>query len=102
MEYLKAVEGLVFPKITLVDSFPKECKRIGYGLDFLVTQTTLTTLVKGFHLGEIYLDEYIYETGMGNDDIVMALFESTITEHDLIVADSADPKSIAEIREKGV
>jgi phage terminase large subunit len=96
-----AVEGLVFPNITLVDSFPKECKRIGYGLDFGYSNDPTTLVKMGFHLGEIYLDEYIYETGMGNDDIVMALFESAITEHDLIVADSADPKSIAEIRKKG-
>ena len=59
------LKGLVFPKITLVDSFPKECKRIGYGLDFSYSNDPTTLVKMGFHLGEIYLDEYILRNRHG-------------------------------------
>lgn len=95
------LEGLVFPNVRLVDKFPIDCKRIGYGMDFGYSNDPTAIVKMGLYQGEIYLEEICYDTGMLNEDIVNKLYESQVTEYDIIVADSADPKSIAEINKKG-
>lgn len=51
--------------------------------------------------GEIWTDEVIYRTGMTNPDIAQAMKEAGLTGRDEIVADSAEPKSIAELNRMG-
>lgn len=95
------IQGLIFTKIKLVDTFPAEAKKIAYGLDFGFTHDP-TALVKMGELGgEIYAQELIYETGLTNQDIHEQLKELGLTRLDEIIADSAEPKSIEELRRKG-
>jgi phage terminase large subunit len=93
--------GLIFPNFTLIDYFPKECKKQGYGLDFGFTNDP-TALVRIGFLGDyLYLDEVIYETNLTNPDISDKLKSLGINRRDEIVADSAEPKSIEELRRMG-
>ena len=51
--------------------------------------------------GELYVEEICYRTGMTNGDIVDEFKRRNIGRNDLIVADCAEPKSIAEINRYG-
>jgi len=93
--------GLIFPNFTLVDYFPKECKKQGYGLDFGFTNDPTALVRIGFHGDYLYLDEILYETNLTNPDISEKLKILGITRRDEIVADSAEPKSIEELRRMG-
>jgi phage terminase large subunit len=95
------IEGLVHSTFTTVDALPPHDSCI-YGLDFGFSQDP-TCLTRNVFVGKnIYSDCLIYETGLTNDKIV-ARFQSLGLRpgYDEIYADSADPKSIAEIREAG-
>jgi len=92
------VEGLVFTNIALCDEFPAECKWELLGLDFGFTNDPTAILRVGLHSGELWIDELMFKTGQTNNDIANFLIPFKKTE---IIADSAEPKSIEEIRRSG-
>lgn len=98
-----SITGLVFSHFNVVDSLPprEEWKVSAWGLDwgFSADPTALEHLVLAH--GEIWTDEEIYRTGMTNPDIAQAMKEAGLTGRDEIVADSAEPKSIAELNRMG-
>jgi len=51
--------------------------------------------------GELWLDEIIYETGLLNTDIMRLMRDGGVNKQDKIIADSAEPKSIAELSRAG-
>jgi phage terminase large subunit len=51
--------------------------------------------------GCLYLDEIIYQTGLTNSDIIATLNKLGISKHHDIIADSAEPKSIEDLRRGG-
>lgn len=95
---LGALEGVVFNNWQTIDAIPKEAEYLGAGLDFGFTNDP-TALVGVYRWnGKIILDELIYQSGLLNSDIVKLI------KHDkrcIIYADSAEPKSIEEIRRAG-
>jgi phage terminase large subunit len=91
------IQGLVF-NFRTVDKMPEQLNKLAYGMDFGFTNDP-TTLVKcGLSDGVLYGEELIYQTGLTNRDINKLLIESGVNKHDLIFADSADPKSIQELK----
>ena len=99
-----AITGLVFPRFNVVDKLPprEEWKASIYCLDFGFTNdpTALVHLVLAH--GEIWLDEILYSVGMTNPMIAERAKAAGLTRADNIVADSAEPKSIAELRSMGL
>lgn len=94
------VEGLVFRNWDTVDAIPTVAELIAYGMDFGYTNDP-TAIVEVRRLdNELYVDLIAYETGLTNPDIVNKLRDKGISTG--IVADSAEPKSIAEIRAHGI
>jgi len=94
------IEGIVFESFNPVNEFPNDCKWIAYGMDFGYTHDP-TTLVKcGFKNGELFLEQLIFKTGLTNSDISNELKSLNIGRSD-IIADSAEPKSIEELRRMG-
>ena len=93
------LEGACIPDWLEIDTVPQEARLLGYGMDFgySVDPTTLIALYK-YNNSYIY-DEVLYKKGLLNRDISRFLEASDIKE--LIVADSAEPKSIAELRGYG-
>ena len=100
-EYGK-VHGLIFPNVTLIDELPEGLKKRGYGMDFGFTNDP-TTLIHGgiLHGNCLYLDEVLWERGLTNHDISNRLAEKELSRSDEVFADSAEPKSIKEIKEYG-
>lgn len=94
-------EGLVFPLIEIVDQWPEGLAKV-YGLDFGYTNDPTALIATSERGDDLYLDELIYMTGLTNRDIAN-LFESVGIKknYDVIIADSAEPKSIDEIRLSG-
>ena len=90
------VEGLVFKDFNQVDKMPD--KPLWRGLDFGFTNDPSVLIEACLYNGELYLNEVFYERGLLNRDIASRIQDKR-TE---IVADSAEPKSIAELRSYGI
>jgi len=94
-------EGLVFNQFNIIDSFPEGINQV-YGLDFGYTNDPTALVRTGIINDNLYIDECIYQTGLTNQDICRILPEhGIIRNYDEIIADSAEPKSIEEIRRAG-
>jgi len=82
-----------------VDEIPHEARLERYGLDFGYTNDPTAVVSIWYFNGGYILKEEIYRKGMSNKDI--ANFFQSIPEK-LIIADSAEPKSIDELRNYGL
>ena len=86
-----------------IDDIPTNvAKLVALGMDFGFTNDP-TTLVEVWKDGRdgIYLNELIYEQGLTNGDIAALLGQYGVDKYIEIIADSAEPKSIEEIRRFG-
>jgi phage terminase large subunit len=94
-----SLEGVCIPDWKEIDRIPEQARLLAYGMDFgySVDPTTLIALYK-WNDAYIY-DEVLYKKGMLNRDISRYLTQLDIKEN--IVADSAEPKSIAELQGYG-
>jgi phage terminase large subunit len=92
------VEGLVLKKwyVTTENFVDKEL--IGYGIDFGFTNDPTAMIEVRMQDGELWIKEVIYDTGLTNQDISNRMEIADISRGTLIVADSAEPKSIEELR----
>ena len=92
------VEGLVLKKwyVTTESFIDKEL--IGYGIDFGFTNDPTAMIEVRMQDGELWIKEVIYDTGLTNQDISNRMDIADISRGTLIVADSAEPKSIEELR----
>lgn len=92
-----SLEGVVFDNWKITDKIPEEARLIGIGLDFGYTNDP-TAIIEIYKYNDTrILNEICYRTGMVNSDIAKILPKDT-----KIYADSAEPKSIEEIRRTGV
>lgn len=90
------LEGVVFENWKTIDKIPEEARLIGLGLDFGYTNDP-TAIIEIYKYNEQRIvNERIYKKGMLNDEIARNLPNDVI-----IYADSAEPKSIDEIRKHG-
>ena len=94
-----SLEGVCIPDWKQIDRIPEDARLLAYGMDFgySVDPTTLIALYK-WNDAYIY-DEVLYKKGMLNRDISRYLTQLDIKEN--VVADSAEPKSIAELQGYG-
>lgn len=96
---LGEVESRIYKDWQIIDEIPHEARLERYGLDFGFSNdpSSLVAIYK-FNDGFI-IDELIYSAGLTNPKI--AAFILNLPKA-LVVADSAEPKSIAEIAAHGV
>lgn len=95
------LEGVIFSNWDTVDSIPSDGKWTAYGLDFGFTNDPTAIVKVVYQGGELWVEELCFEPGLTNPDIVNKLKSFGIGPLDDIIADSAEPKSIAEIRRGG-
>lgn len=98
---LGSLEGTVFTNWSQIGYIPPEARLIGYGMDFGFTNDPTTLIGVYQYDGKLLLDEIIYSTGMLNSDIARVMRSEGVIPSSAIIADSADPKSIAEISRYG-
>jgi len=95
------LEGLVFPDFKITSEWPSEYKWVTYGMDFGYTNDPTTLVEIRYAHGNLYWRQHIYETGLTNPDISAKLEQIGFDRNDRIIADSAEPKSIEELRRMG-
>ncbi|MCD8135399.1 MAG: PBSX family phage terminase large subunit [Parabacteroides gordonii] len=91
-------EGAVFKKWGIVKEFPQWCKKVGIGQDFGYTNDPSASVRCGIVDNALYLDELCYQTGMLSSSITKILKPWGLK----VMADSADPRLIQEIKNGGV
>jgi phage terminase large subunit len=95
-----SLQGVVFDNWQQVDVVPEGAKLVAHSMDFGFTNDP-TTLIALFRQGDnIYVDELLYRTNMTNNDIGNFLKSISFGRQELI-CDSAEPKSIEELRLQG-
>ncbi|MCP3895888.1 MAG: terminase [Bacteroides sp.] len=94
------IMGLIYRNWDIVDKMPDTYKQRWCGLDFGFTNDPTSLIDVRLSGGELYLDELVYSTGMLNNDIYEAY--KSLCNGILVIADSAEPKSIAELRNLGM
>ena len=95
------LEGLVFPDFKITSEWPSEYKWVMYGMDFGYTNDPTTLVEIRYAHGNLYWRQHIYETGLTNPDISAKLEQIGFDRNERIIADSAEPKSIEELRRMG-
>ncbi len=95
------ITGLVLSNWHLCETIPQEAHLLAAGLDFGFTNDQTGCLLVYKQNGELWVDEVLYQTGLTNPDIAAKLTEARMSKNIEIVADSAEPKSIEELRRLG-
>ncbi len=93
------LEGRIYRDWILIDEIPNEARLVRYGLDFGYTNDPTVIIAIYYYNGGFILDEITYQKGLSNRSIADILLN---LDRALVVADSAEPKSIDEIRNYGV
>ena len=91
------LEGVVFSNWKQIDTIPEDSRLIGIGIDFGYTNDPTSIIEVYKHNETRILNELTYQTGLLNSDIAKIL-PSNVPCY----ADSAEPKSIADIQRYGI
>lgn len=94
-----SLEGVIFDNWKQIQMLPEEARILGYGLDFGYTNDPSALIAVYKYNNQFIFDEVIYQTGLLNSDIVNIMKNKGV--NGIIYADSAEPKSIAEIKSRG-
>ena len=99
MGLLGEVEGKVYKDWSILDEIPHEARIERYGIDFGFNDPACIVAVYWYNGGWI-LDEVLYKSKLTNKDLIDTI--KTQERHALCVGDSAEPKSIEELRRNGI
>jgi phage terminase large subunit len=92
-----SLDGVVFENYSVVGFIPDGARLLGIGLDFGYSNDPTAIIEVYKYNDKRILNERCYKTKMVNSDIANVLPKSVI-----VYADSAEPKSIEEIRRLGI
>lgn len=95
------IQGAVFKNYDVVDSVPDGLDEPGYGLDFGYSNDPAACCRIWHNSSDIYIKGLIYSTGLTNSELYTTMTGCGIGEYDNIVADSAEPKSIRDLYDRG-
>ena len=94
-----SLEGVCIPDWKPIDNIPQEARLLCAGLDFGYSVDP-STIIRLYKWNDAYIfDEVLYRKGMLNRDLSYFIKQKEIREN--IYADSAEPKSIQELRNYG-
>lgn len=96
---LGEVEGRIYTNWEIIDSVPHEARLERYGVDFGYHPDPATIIAIYYYNGGYILDEVLCQLETSNREIANTLKNLPKA---LVVADSAEPKSIAEIKAFGI
>jgi phage terminase large subunit len=95
------IEGLIYRNWGTIGTIPSDAQLIGAGLDFGFTNDPSAMVMVYRYNGELIIDEVMYHKGLTNQDISLFMTSCAVDRSVTIVADSAEPKSIEELRRMG-
>lgn len=92
-----SLDGVIFNNWKIIDTIPEEARLIGYGLDFGYTNDPTAIVEVYKYNDQRILNEICYNKGLSNSQIA-----KYITTKLPCYCDSAEPKSIAELKSYGI
>ena len=97
------LENVVFDSVEWIPRLPTEnVKRVSYGVDFGFSQDPTTIVKTVLSQGKLYSELLLYQTGLTNQQISKEFERLGIRRGrrsgDIIMCDSAEPKSIKELK----
>lgn len=92
-----SLQGVIFNNWKQIDNIPVEAKLLGYGLDFGYTNDPTTIIEVYKYNDKRIINEICYAKGLSNAQI-----SKYITTKLPCYCDSAEPKSIAELKNYGI
>lgn len=95
---LGEIETRIYRDWKIIDEIPHEARLERYGLDFGYTNDPTAIIAVYYYNGGYIVDEVVYQKGLSNKDIADILLNIKKVP---IIADSAEPKSIDEIKSYG-
>jgi len=94
-------QSTIFTHWTEINQIPNEYKLLTTGIDFGYTNDP-TAIVRVYTDGHGFaVDELCYATRLTNSDIAKVLRDNEVHRSDVVICDSAEPKSIDEIHAHG-
>lgn len=96
---LGEVETRIYKGWQIIDEIPFEARLERYGLDFGYTNDPSALIALYYYNGGYIVDEVAYQKGLSNKQLADILGNN---KAQIVIADSAEPKSIDEIRVHGV
>lgn len=94
---LGEVDGKIYKDWKIIDEIPHEARLERRGLDFGYTNDPTAVVDIYYYNGSYILDETVYRKGMGNK-LIADTINNLKRPETLIIADSAEPKSIDELK----
>ena len=100
-EFTEGAEGQVYTDFKVGVPDPLGEYDVLYGLDFGFSSDPTALIKVSKHNQTLYLKELLYDRGLTMPDLAKRLTSLGITKKDQIIADSAEPRSIEELRRLG-
>lgn len=97
---LGEIEGKIYKNWQIIDDIPHEARLVRRWIDFGYTNDPTSIGDVYQYNGGYILDEIAYEHGMSNKAIADVI--KLQPQHPIVIADSAEPKSIDEIKSYGI
>ena len=92
---LGEIESRIYTGWKIIDEIPEAARLEKYGLDFGYTNDPTAIVAVYYHDNGFILDEITFDKGLSNKQIADIFLEQSRA---LVIADSAEPKSIDEIK----
>lgn len=97
-----SVDGVVFENWSEVKEIPPQARLLYYGCDFgFATSKAAVVEVWNFD-NSFYLREVVYSVGLDNEALADAMKHKGYKKGAVVYCDSAEPKSISELRKYGI
>jgi len=96
----ETVKGKIYSGWQQIDEVPFEARLERYGLDFGYSNDPTAIVAIYYYNGGYILDEVVFKTELSNQEIATII--NVQNNKAIVIADSAEPKSIDEIRRLGV
>ena len=99
--WLDSADGLVYENYRQIDSVPEDARLLGYGMDFGFSSDPAALVAVYRYNGTIIVDEIVYRTNLINSELIKLMSSNGVKTNVSIWADSAEPKTIEEIKRAG-
>lgn len=99
---LGEVEGKIYKDWQVIDEVPHNARLERYGVDFGYTNDPSAVVAIFYYDGGYVVDELCYAKGMSNKQIAETILAQPEVLQGLVIADSAEPKSIDDIKTYGI
>ncbi len=95
-----SLERKVYKNWQVIEEVPYEARLERFGVDFGYTNDPTSIIALYYYNGGYIVDEIIYRKGLSNKQIADIILQTGLDP--IVIADSAEPKSIDEIHSYGV